>query len=484
MKKTITAIIFLLFLVINNGFSQTLNYWGINLNSEAAMLGGAVVGGGAGVTSIFYNPAGISEIEQSNVTLNSSMFSMVNRYLKNALGDGVDMDHLYLEIQPRFVSYTYPSSKYKGLSWEVAVFNRDNRDIFLSSTYKSDATGYGYPGAGYTGTFDFWENYADYWGGIGASYQLTEKIKVGASLFASFKDYRGYNEVSTSISYDDNNDDKLVAGWYNYNLISIFNPRLLPKIGFIYYFTNEISVGVTVSFPSLGIYGYANGRKMVSHVNIKDNDGKPVNDFFKHEDIEYVDARLKDPLSVAVGVRKRPLNSRNIYSMTIEWFAPVKTYKAVDAENGNVFWGEEVYGTEFSDYYMGNRSVINFAFGYKREIRENLELMFGVRSDFYAYRIDDDVFAENKYANALVAVGTNYMHLTTGANFILLKKFKINLGGTISYGSSSDIRQLANFVDVNWYDYKTGLALQGHKKNNMTYRRLMLGLFLGFSLDF
>ena len=58
------------------------------------------------------------------------------------------------------------------------------------------------------------------------------------------------------------------------------------------------------------------------------------------------------------------------------------------------------------------------------------------------------------------------------------------MGGSLSYGRSINNQQFINFVDANWYDYETGRALQGIPKNEMTYRYIVLGLFLGFSLDF
>jgi hypothetical protein len=76
------------------------------------------------------------------------------------------------------------------------------------------------------------------------------------------------------------------------------------------------------------------------------------------------------------------------------------------------------------------------------------------------------------------------LHFSSGANFIFRKKFKINLGGSLSYGRTINQKQLSNFVDPNWYDPNTELALQGKKQNTLTYRQIMLGLYLGFSLDF
>jgi len=51
-------------------------YWNTQMNEESFMLAGAVVGGGAGVGSIYYNPALISDNNKSNLSLNVGLFSL------------------------------------------------------------------------------------------------------------------------------------------------------------------------------------------------------------------------------------------------------------------------------------------------------------------------------------------------------------------------------------------------------------------------
>ena len=474
-------LIFLLFSAIK-AKPQSVNYWSADLNSEAALLGGAVVGGGSGITSIYYNPAGISEIEQKNVSFNSSMFSLVTKTFNDALGEEQDMSQLRFEMSPRFLSYLFRSKKIIELTWELAVFNRDSRNVYVRGSYEDDASNYGLSDEfKYSGIYDFWERYNDYYVGLGTAYEINNKFIVGVSMFISMKSYTGVNEQNTAIT-----NQILIApsSWYSYKMLSLFDVRIVPKLGIKYLVTKEISLGITFNFPSFDVFNYANGTKVLSYSNIVDNDGVAVPDYFKQEAVDYVTGRFKDPFSIAVGVRRQPSGSKNIYSMTVEWFAKINAYKAVDGESGKSVFGEEKYGTEFSSYYMGNRSILNFAFGYKREVRESLELLFGFKSDFFTYQLPGNFDKKHKEANTFVDVGADMMHFSAGANFIFKNKFKINLGGSLSYGRSANNKQFINFVDANWYDYDTGQALQGKHKNEMIYRNIVLGLFLGFSLDF
>jgi len=56
--------------------AQNTGYWATQLNEESFMLAGPVVGGGAGVGSIYYSPALISDNNKSNLSLNVSLFSV------------------------------------------------------------------------------------------------------------------------------------------------------------------------------------------------------------------------------------------------------------------------------------------------------------------------------------------------------------------------------------------------------------------------
>lgn len=83
-------------------WAQPANYWTNTFNTEASLLSGAVVGGNAEITAIFYNPAGISDVETSRIELNASLFSIEHRKYENPLGNNTKMDYWYFRFYPRF----------------------------------------------------------------------------------------------------------------------------------------------------------------------------------------------------------------------------------------------------------------------------------------------------------------------------------------------------------------------------------------------
>ena len=67
-------------------WSQGGRYWDQNLNSEAALLSGAVVAGEGGIAAIYYNPATISEMTRDNLSLSANLFFQYFFKANEALG--------------------------------------------------------------------------------------------------------------------------------------------------------------------------------------------------------------------------------------------------------------------------------------------------------------------------------------------------------------------------------------------------------------
>ena len=109
-----------------SAMAQSTNYWSRSFNEESSLLSGAVVGGGAGPSAIYYNPASISEVVSSKLTLNASLSSINFSSIKNALGEDINLNSTKVFIEPRFVSFMIKSKKLKKMSFEIAALNNEN----------------------------------------------------------------------------------------------------------------------------------------------------------------------------------------------------------------------------------------------------------------------------------------------------------------------------------------------------------------------
>ncbi len=463
-------------------FAQPANYWNISFSSEATMLGGAVVGGGSGITSIYYNPAGISEIENSNIALNTSMFTMSVENYKNAFGTGEDFTNYHFDVLPRFFSYVYRTKNNPRLSWQFALFSRDYLKVNFYETVDEqidDLTGSDQ--INYLGSYNMEGVYDDYWGGVGAAYELNDHFRVGFSVFLSYKSADFYSRGFASLYGVE--EHLPISDWSNYSWMQLWDLRALSKIG-LRYEMGDMSIGMILSMPSVRLFGYTRTKREVSQNNIVTNEGKPVPDMLLHESTDYIYSQIKDPFSISVGIRRQPAGSKSVYYLSAEFFAKIKPYKMVDPAKSGSIISSAVYGTEFSTVYYGNRPVINIAFGYMLEMKESFELLFGFKSDFNSYYIPKSFADKHPEANVVFKNSADYFHLTGGANFIIKNKLKINAGMSLSYGRLVNAKQYINLTEFNWYNPEDHTALQGRVHNTMTYLYFSLGLIVGFSYDF
>ncbi len=485
MKKTITKRYLLVFVMLLVGvtlFAQPANYWTVSFNSEATLLGGAVVGGGSGITSIYYNPAGISEIKNSNIALNTSMFTLSIENYNNAFGVDENFTYYRFNVLPRFFSYLYRSKKIPKLSWQFSLFSHDYRKVnFYSTVTREIDESLNIENLDYLGSINLEGTYDDYWGGAGAAYELNDHFRVGFSIFISYKSMLYYNRSNTALYTD--NELMPLSGWNSFDWLDLWDLRALSKIG-LRYEVGDMSIGMTMTMPSIRLFGYSHAKREVLQYNIVTEDGKPVPDYLLQESTDYIYSQIKDPFSISLGLRRQPVGSKSVYYFSTEFFARLKPYRLIDATKRGSIISDPVLGSEFSVVYYGNRPVINVALGYMLEMRENFELMFGFKSDFNSYYLPKSFLESHADAMQFERVTADFFHLTGGANFIFRKKLKINAGLALSYGRSTNNKQFINFTNVKWYIPGDNLALQGERQNDMTYSSINLGLIIGFSYDF
>ena len=119
---------FLLLIIVCNSFNaldlnaQTYNYWSWNFNTPSMMLSGAVVGGSAGVSAIYYNPALIDHENVPSLSFSASLTTLQQFKAENVVGNGIDSKKWFFKIQPKFISYTL-KNKNDRIGMEVAVFS-------------------------------------------------------------------------------------------------------------------------------------------------------------------------------------------------------------------------------------------------------------------------------------------------------------------------------------------------------------------------
>lgn len=475
MKKyfNLTVFVLLLILLSNKSYAQPDRFWSVSFNTEASMLAGAVVGDNSDITSIYFNPAGISQIEDQKFVLNANLFKLKYESYEGYMGENTSSEDWGFRVQPRFVSYTYRSKKINKLSYQVAVFNRnsENKSIYaqekvLSNYYQKEGT------EQTISNYDYTSDYNDYWGGLGLSYQFNEKLSVGVSLLASIKTFSYDKNLFVMVLNYENKTigDSYLFNFESYERIMLYDVRALAKVG-VKYKIKQWALGLNITVPSVHVLGNSDVKRKINYVNYENEEGVSESGI-ANEFSQYRAAKIKDPLSLAFGFVYYSKNLKSQYYFSTEYFHAIETYLVVDGKQ-SVYADEYPEGTDFSSYKFGTKSITNLAIGYKRILSKNFDIVMGAKTDFNAYLVSNEGVFEG--INEMDKVHNNLYHITIGSNFNV-KKASFVLGFENSFGQLNNTESL---MRVNGFN-----IIPMDKEGKMDYFTYSIGMFLGFTLDF
>lgn len=476
------------------GVTQSSNHWTHNFNEESSLLSGAVVGGGAGAAAIFYNPATISEIEESNLSINASLFSVENLRAKNAWGEDIDLVKTRFVVVPRFISYMIKLEKAPKLSLEVAFMNNENYRledvgsidelIDILPRFEGEER--------YNAYTNYGNKYRDDWLGVGTSYGLSEKLYVGAGMFTTVRSlhytYQVDIEAGPPMGLSSFSETPYyTAKFKDQDYLKFTNYRLLWKLGLLYK-KDRLSLGLNITTPSINVY--TGGKRVMrkgSQSNINDAQGNPVPNYliYDYAEKENMKVDYKSPLSVAVGLSYHNQRKTKIIYTTVEYFAGLDPYRMVEAEenydmvSGSV--SENIYYDDWLTFVWGAKPIVNAAIGYRWIPREKLMVLAGFRTDFnYRKNFDYSPLLETR---VIKGFHLDRYHLTGG---LTIKLFGQDLmaGLQYSFGYEKDQRQFINLSDPVEYNPNNFTALQGVRMDNMNVMLNSLSLYFGATINF
>lgn len=474
--------------------AQSSNHWTRNFNEESSLLSGAVVGGGAGAAAIFYNPAIISEIEESNLSINASLFSVDFLSAKNAWGDDLNLTKTRFVVVPRFISYMIELKKAPNLSLEVAFMNNENynvEDVNSVDNLIDVLPRFDGPER-YNAFYSFSNKFRDDWLGFGGSHRINENLVLGASMFVSARimEYSYMVDIeagSPQFITDDPGTPYYTAKYKEHEYVKFNNYRLLWKFGMIYTKDN-LSLGLNISTPSVGVY--SDGKRAMrkrSQSNINNSTGEPVPNFLISDFAEKKDVTVsyKSALSISAGLTySNPQKTKTIYT-TFEYFGGLDDYRMVEAdENTEMVSGKISDAIAYDDwltFVWGAKPVMNVAVGYRWFAREKVMVLGGIRTDFnYRKGLEYSPLQSSRIMNGFKL---DRYHLTGGLTVKIFRQ-ELMAGLQYSFGYEKNQEQFVNLSDPVEYNSVNHSALQGVKNNNMTTMLNSISLYFGATIKF
>jgi len=477
--------------------AQSHNHWTRSFNEESSLLSGAVVGGGSGPAAIFYNPASIAEITESKFSLHASLFSFNFLTVKNALGEGVDLDYVRGEIEPRFLSYMVKPKKHPEWSLEFAFLNNENyrMDITQSVDQNLDILT-NLPGEErYYAYFQYRNIYRDDWFGFGGSWKMNPHLFIGASMFLSVKtmEYSFGIDIEAfpldSVFIDDEYIPFYSANYQEMEYAKYNDYRLLWKFGLLYK-KERFSVGFNITTPSVGGI-YSDGKKVTrkekqSNITFPET-GESIPDYVLTDYSEKKDVFVnsKSPLSIAAGFTYYIPEKTQVLYTTVEYFAGIDPYRIVQAnENpalaaGSVF--QDINYNEWLTFVSGAKPVLNAAVGYRWRVKQDLLLMAGFRTDFnYRKNYDYNPYAQNK---SMKGMYLDLYHLTSGLSW-RIKGQDLMTGLQYTVGREKNQEQFINLSDPVEFNTTEMGPLQGTRQSTMDILFNSLSIYFGATFNF
>jgi hypothetical protein len=460
------------------------------------LLSGAVVGGGSGPSAIYYNPASISEVKASKLSLNASLFSFDFTNISNALGEDINIKMSRGNIEPRFISYMLKSKRYKKWSFEVAVLNNENLKVENTEAVDQQTDVLtGLPGdERYFAFYHYVSSFRDDWIGAGGSVRLNDRLCLGTSMFVTIKTFNYTNSLnieaySTDESLFDDEMPYYSASYEEYDYLKFNDYRLTWKAGLLYQ-AESFSIGLSITTPSLG--GIYSDGKRVSRKEKQTNitmpeTGEPVPDYLVVDYKEKKDVRVsyKTPLSISAGfIYISPNRKRTFYS-SAEYFFKIQPYRMVETEEGQDIGlgpgSADFVFSEWLTYVNGARPVFNVAQGYSWTLKKGLLLMGGFRTDFNAWKNLD--YGEYSDLNKVKSINVNLYHMSCGLSWTIFGQDLIT-GFEYTVGGNKGQQQIASLSDPVEYDPVEKRALQGQINNSMRSLNNSISIYFGASFNF
>ncbi|MCK5454561.1 MAG: hypothetical protein KAJ16_09375 [Calditrichia bacterium] len=429
---------------LNNSFAQDANYWTHQFGSRSTLLGGAVVGSVLDLSGTYYNPGGLSLIDDPDILLAAKVFEYPNYYLTPPFQNAKQLNSSRLGPAPSIVATMFSSGWLGNHRLALSYLTRYDVKLDLSNVeiFTGDQRPITSNGNHLITNFQLSERLSDPWFGITWSYKYHQKVGMGMTQYLSLRSHRAQILTNTEVITSEN-DVYLArnAREYYYNSYG-----LLWKFGITFDFLG-FTFGLTATTPSLKLYG--NGSIGLNQTSIGpdlDGDGNLDTDVIAdyQEDLK---AKYKNPFSLGLGTTVKI--QRTLVYLSAEWFNGIPHYSVME---GKLFVSQIVGDTLENKLTHELAEVLNIGIGLQHSLNENVSLSASFTTDFSARKSGSET-------NLSIASWDIY-HIMLGTTF-RVKKSEFTLGLGYAYGNDTfaiDLpyseRSLINNLDPELNDVK------------------------------
>jgi len=431
--------------------AQDSNYWNLQYGTRAELLGGAVIGSKVGLSNTYYNPGALALLERPSLVLSSLAVEVTSYDLPRE--DGKGLSSTSLSTVPNFVAGTL-WFRLRGGQLAYSFLTRQELDARLKTHITREAPGVGSdPDTSLAGEILSEAKVNENWVGLTWSHVARNGLGVGLTQYVAIRSQRSRGQLTgQQVTSDGNAEAAQFIDEFDF-----WHVRLLTKIGALYE-ADRFSCGVTVTTPSLGLFGSGSvytslfdpvvGGPTLSAANYQDN----------------LDPDYRSSWAVGTGASWRYKSTR--LHASLEWYAKVARHDVLSVQP----FAENQTGVVLTNSVANElQAVTNFGLGVEQILSPQVQLYLSAITNYSAHSRDS--------RSTLSSSTWDIYQITGGSNFTLAGiEFTIGL----EYGFGN---QLIDRVDI------TDASNQGESnirfeddKQKVRYRRIEG--FLGFTFLF
>lgn len=403
----------------STAFSQDANYWTYQYGSRSTLLGGAVVGSVLDISGIYYNPGGLALIDDPEVFLAARSFQYPNYTLKRQGLEDLKLNSSRIGTAPSLyagmMNFKFLKKHRITYAYLTRYESKLNLNTHIVDKYASD------PNTGNENDiiFDYRldEDLTEPWFGITWSYKVQEKLGIGVSTFATFRDHRiHFSTLGEMISPDD--DIFVILGTRDFKYS---NYRLLWKLGLTFDFIG-LSFGLTVTTPSIEVYSNGSAGLNITYIGGDIDNNGLADTVIAATYQNNLDSDYPTPLSIGIGTTYKVDHTR-IY-LSAEWFSKVNKFDVLKTRSFHVQTSGEV--VPFTITHEAD-AVLNYGIG--------IEHFFSKNFSYYG-SFNTDYSNQNSDLQSNISITSwNIYHIMTGAN-LRIKRVQLTLGLGYSFGKN------------------------------------------------
>lgn len=483
-------------------FAQDTHYWTYRYGTKAVLMGGAAVGGLEDNTSVIYNPALLSQVKSTSVSINSNAYQVVSITAKNGAGPRLDVVSNQFSAVPITVSGMI--RKKKPSRWSLGYAIIVPSEFSFKATAREDAlknivADTESPGdEDYVGQFTINTRLSENQGAFALAFRISDRFSVGVTNQFIYRSHNyAKNELCRMIlnnSVTPGNGTLVTTN--ESQAIEYTHLRYIPKIG-LGFTSGKWSAGIAFALPSISLGGQGTIARDIAannlQVNIETNPTKPpvltrVSQFSNlaaNARQPSLPTTYNSPMSVSAGFAYKA--NRWLVAASVEWFGSISVYNIMNPIDETFKRPStlQLDGQKFLQVNASNKSITNIAIGFEKKLNDKISVNAGFRSNgsFYDRSTFDQRATDrirsgrnlNNNALNLDISSWDIYHVVFG--FTLNQERRdLSLGLTYSWANDGNIRQFANF------DQPTENTFLLGQKQTTSARYYSFGLLLGYTL--